>query len=75
MAGERPLHRELERALADHYGQEDCVVLVSGHGTNVTVIGAILGPRDLVIHDSLAHNSIVLGATLSGAARRSFPPQ
>ena len=73
VAGERPLHRDLERALASHYGQEDCVVFVSGHGTNVTAIGAILGPKDVVVHDSLAHNSIVLGATLSGAARRSFP--
>ena len=73
VAGERPLHRDLERALASHYGQEDCVVFVSGHATNVTAIGAILGPKDVVVHDSLAHNSIVLGATLSGAARRSFP--
>jgi len=73
VAGERPIHRELERALADHYRQEDAVAFVSGHGTNVTVIGAILGPKDLVIHDSLAHNSIVLGANLSGATRRSFP--
>ncbi len=73
VAGERPVHRTLERALADHYGQEDAAVFVSGHGTNVTAIGALLGPKDLVIHDSLAHNSIVLGATLSGAARRSFP--
>ncbi len=73
VAGERPLHRDLERALASHYGQEDCVVFVSGHSTNVTAIGAILGPKDVVVHDSLAHNSIVLGATLSGAARRSFP--
>ena len=72
-AGERPLHRELERALAGHYGQEDAVAFVSGHATNVTVIGALLGSKDLVIHDALAHNSIVLGATLSGAARRSFP--
>ncbi len=73
VAGERPFHRDLERALADHYRQEDAVAFVSGHGTNVTAIGAILGPKDLVIHDSLAHNSIVLGANLSGAARRSFP--
>jgi 7-keto-8-aminopelargonate synthetase-like enzyme len=72
VAGERPIHRKLERAIADHYGQQDAVVFVSGHGTNVSVIGALLGPRDLVIHDSLAHNSIVLGATLSGATRRSF---
>jgi 8-amino-7-oxononanoate synthase len=73
VAGERPIHRELERAVATHYKQEDAIVFVSGHGTNVTAISALLGQRDLVIHDSLAHNSIVLGATLSGAARRSFP--
>ena len=73
VAGERPIHRELERELAEHYGQEDAVVFVSGHGTNVTAIGALLGSKDLVIHDSFAHNSIVLGATLSGATRRSFP--
>ncbi len=72
VAGERPVHLELERALAAHYGQADAVVFVSGHATNVSAIGALLGPRDLVIHDSLAHNSIVLGATLSGATRRSF---
>lgn len=73
VAGERALHRQLERALADHYEQQDAVVYVSGHGTNVSAIGALLGPKDLVIHDALAHNSIVLGATLSGAARRAFP--
>ena len=73
VAGERPTHRTLERALADHYSQEDAVVFVSGHGTNVTTIAALLGSKDLVIHDSLAHNSILLGAALSGAARRSFP--
>lgn len=73
VAGERPLHRELEAALAAHYGQEDAVTFVSGHATNVSVIGALLGPKDLVIHDALAHNSVVMGATLSGATRRSFP--
>src|ERR1700704_3505395 len=43
VAGERPGHRALEGALAQHYGQEDCVVFVSGHATNVSTIGAILG--------------------------------
>jgi 8-amino-7-oxononanoate synthase len=73
VAGERPLHRELEAALAAHYQQEACVVFVSGHATNVSSIGALLGPKDLVVHDSLAHNSIVMGATLSRAERRFFP--
>jgi 8-amino-7-oxononanoate synthase len=73
VAGERPGHRALERALAQHYGQEDCVVFVSGHATNVSTIGAILGPKDLIVHESLAHNSILAGATLSRAERHSFP--
>jgi 7-keto-8-aminopelargonate synthetase-like enzyme len=73
VAGERPLHRELEAALATHYQQQACVVFVSGHATNVSSIGALLGPKDLIVHDSLAHNSIVMGATLSRAERRFFP--
>lgn len=73
VAGERPLHATLERQLADLYGVDDALVLVSGHATNVSVIGHLLGARDLILHDAYAHNSIVLGATLSGAQRLSFP--
>ncbi len=73
VAGERAVHRELERALAAHYGVDDSLVLVSGYATNLGVIGHLTGPKDLVIHDSLAHNSIVMGGELSGGARRSFP--
>lgn len=73
VAGERPVQRELETALASFYEAEDCVVFVSGHATNVTVIGSLFGQGDLIVHDSLAHNSIVQGAQLSGAKRLSFP--
>jgi 8-amino-7-oxononanoate synthase len=73
VAGERPVHRALEEALAEHYGVADSLVFVSGYATNLGVIGHIAGPKDLVIYDSLAHNSIVMGGVLSGAARRSFP--
>ena len=72
VAGERPVHRALEQALADHYGQDACLTFVSGHAANVSTIGALLGPRDLVVHDALAHNSIVMGAHMSRAERRSF---
>ncbi|MFW8565164.1 aminotransferase class I/II-fold pyridoxal phosphate-dependent enzyme [Orrella sp. 11846] len=72
VAGERPIQRELENALADVYGVDDCVVFVSGHATNVSTIGHLFGPRDLVVHDSLIHNSVLMGIQLSGAARRSF---
>ena len=73
VAGERPVHHALEQALANHYGVADSLVFVSGYATNLGVIGHIVGPKDLVIYDSLAHNSIVMGGVLSGAARRSFP--
>jgi 8-amino-7-oxononanoate synthase len=49
VAGERPVQRELEEALADAYGVEDCVVFVSGHATNVSTIATLFGPRDIVI--------------------------
>ncbi len=73
LAGEKPIHRELELELAKLLGTEDAIALVNGHATNVTVIGHLLGEGDLVIHDSLAHDSIVQGCKLSGATRRPFP--
>jgi len=72
VSGERPIHRELEQALARIHGAEDSVALVSGHATNVTVIGHLLGRNDVIVHDALIHNSIVQGAMLSGARRVSF---
>ncbi|MGE5268157.1 MAG: aminotransferase class I/II-fold pyridoxal phosphate-dependent enzyme [Thiohalocapsa sp.] len=72
VSGERPLHRELEQALARIHGTEDSIALVGGHSTNVTVIGHLLGRNDVIVHDSLIHNSIVQGAILSGARRVPF---
>lgn len=73
VAGERPVQRELEEALAELHGVDDCVVFVSGHATNVSTIGYLFGPKDLIIHDALVHNSSLEGIKLSGASRRSFP--
>ena len=73
VSGEKPVHRQLEKALAEFLGVEDSIVFVGGHSTNETTIGHLLGPGDLILHDSLAHNSIVQGAILSGARRRPFP--
>ncbi len=73
VSGERPIHAELEAELAAIYQAEDCVTMVSGHATNVSVIGHLVDRDDLILHDSLSHNSIVQGALLSGARRISFP--
>jgi 8-amino-7-oxononanoate synthase len=72
VAGERSVHRSLERALAELYDANDALVLVSGYATNVSVIGQLAGPKDLVISDAAVHNSAAMGSVLSGAARRSF---
>jgi 8-amino-7-oxononanoate synthase len=72
VSGERPIHRELERALARIHGADDSVALVGGHSTNVTVIGHLLGRNDVIAHDALIHNSIVQGGMLSGARRAPF---
>lgn len=70
--GEKELHRELEAALASWLRTEAALVLVSGHATNVTVIGHLFNRRDLILYDALAHNSVVQGATLSGARARPY---
>lgn len=72
-SGERPLHRELETSLANLLGCEDALVMVSGHATNVSALSHLLGPEDAVVHDALAHDSLLAGARQSGAQRRSFP--
>ncbi len=72
VAGERPIHAELENRLASFYGVDAAVVFISGYLTNVAAIGALLGPQDLIIHDEFIHNSALTGARLSGAHRRFF---
>ena len=73
VSGEKTIHVELERAIADLVGAEDAITFVGGHATNETVIGHVVGPGDLVLHDAFAHNSLLQGAILSGARRRPFP--
>lgn len=72
VAGCRPVHDELEAALARHYDTAAAMVFVSGHSTNVSTIGHLMREGDLILYDSLCHNSIQVGMRLSGAARRSY---
>lgn len=73
VSGERPLHGDLEKALADLHDSEEAITFVSGHATSVTVIGHLFGPKDLILHDAFIHNSALEGIRLSGATRMSFP--
>ncbi len=73
LAGEKKLHQELERELADWKHSEDCLVLVGGHSTNVSLVGNFCGKNDLIVYDALAHNSIEQGCRLSRATSKPFP--
>ncbi len=71
-SGERPFHGELEKLLARCQDSEDALVFTAGHATNVTTIGHLMGPRDLVLHDEFIHDSALQGIKLAGCARRGF---
>ena len=71
-SGQRPFHVALEQGLAKALGVDDAIAFPSGHATNVTTIGHLFGPKDLIIHDELIHDSCLQGIKLSGAARRGF---
>lgn len=72
VSGDRPVHQELERALADWIGAEDAIVFVSGYSTNADTIGHLMGPDDLIVYDSLIHASVRQGVKLSGATAKPF---
>jgi myxalamid-type polyketide synthase MxaB len=73
VSGERQLHRELEKEIANFLGTEDCIAYIGGHATNVTTIGHLFGQNDLIVCDALSHNSIREGCKLSGATILEFP--
>jgi 7-keto-8-aminopelargonate synthetase-like enzyme len=72
VSGEKTIHRQLEFELADFLGVGDVITFPGGHATNQSVVGHLVSSGDLIVHDSLAHNSIIEGAKLSGARRRPF---
>ena len=73
LAGEKTLNHELERELAAWKHAEDALVLVGGHSTNVTFVGNFCHDGDLILYDSLIHNSVAEGCRLAHATARPFP--
>lgn len=73
VSGERPLHRELEAAIAGFVGTEDSIVFVGGFSTNEDTIAHLMGEGDSIFLDEYIHKSAQLGASMSGAKTYSFP--
>lgn len=68
VVGTRPVHDDLEAALADWKGAEAAVVAPSGYAANLAVLTALGGPDCLVVSDELNHASIIDGCRLSRSA-------
>ncbi|PSO50381.1 MAG: 8-amino-7-oxononanoate synthase [Cyanobacteria bacterium SW_9_44_58] len=66
LSGHRPLHRDLERAIAQLKQTEDALVFSSGYLANLGSITALVGGRDLILADQYNHSSLKKGATLTG---------
>ncbi len=70
--GNLALHEELERELARFSGHEAALVFSSGYMANLGVLGALCGPDDVIVSDSLNHASIIDACKLSRAQTRVF---
>ncbi len=58
LTGTTDQHQEMERDLATFKGTEASITFSSGYLANVAVIGALFGPADRVVMDSLCHRSL-----------------
>ncbi len=72
VTGNHPLYAELESKLATLKGTEAACVFGSGYLANVGIISTLMGRNDAVFVDELAHNCILSGAKMSGAAVHLF---
>ena len=73
LSGSTTLHAGLEDALAEFFGAEGAVVFASGYLANLGTLSALVGPRDLVAVDRLAHASLIDACRASRATLRVFP--
>ena len=69
IVGGRPVHDELEAALAAHHRRDAARLFPSGFQANLGVLGALArcAPDTVVLSDELNHASIIDGARLSRA--------
>ncbi|OCA53031.1 aminotransferase class I/II-fold pyridoxal phosphate-dependent enzyme [Photorhabdus namnaonensis] len=72
VAGQRPVHVDLEAEIAKFTGHEDAITFVSSNFCNVTVIGHLMQRGDLILYDEYSHDSLLQGGKLSQADMLPF---
>jgi 8-amino-7-oxononanoate synthase len=72
VGGERTIHAEFERAIANFVGSPSSLSTVSGNLTNVSLLSHLVGANDTILVDEFCHNSILTGAHSSRAKLAAF---
>jgi 8-amino-7-oxononanoate synthase len=73
VTGSRPVHHDLEAALAEWKGAEAAVVLPTGFAANLSVLSVFASDGAVVHSDELNHASIIDGCRLARAEVRIYP--
>ncbi|HVC66795.1 MAG TPA: 8-amino-7-oxononanoate synthase [Acidimicrobiales bacterium] len=73
VTGSRPVHHELEAALADWKGTGAAVVTPTGFAANLSVLSVFAADGAVVHSDELNHASIIDGCRLARAEVRIYP--
>lgn len=73
ISGHTREHADLEKRIAKFKGTESALVFPSGYQSNLAVVSALAGKKDLVAMDKLNHASLIDACRLSGAEFRVFP--
>ncbi|SBS34002.1 2-amino-3-ketobutyrate coenzyme A ligase [Marinomonas aquimarina] len=72
ICGTQTIHRQLEQALSDFLGMEDCILYSSCFDANGGLFETLMNEQDTIISDSLNHASIIDGIRLSKAKRLRY---
>src|SRR5919204_2907257 len=56
--GTLSLHEDLEREFADWFGKRQAMIFSTGYQANLSLIGGLCGPDDVILIDSDSHASI-----------------
>ncbi len=63
--GTTQVHRQLEKALADFHGKEDCILFSSAYGAMCGTFASLVTEKTAVISDELNHNCIINAIRIS----------
>jgi 8-amino-7-oxononanoate synthase len=72
VSGTRPVHLQLEQALAAWLGRERVLLFPSGFQANLAAVCALADRHTLVLADRLIHHSLLAGVGVSGARLKRF---